>query len=516
MTNLDTRLESAVSVAPPAGASEAVSLEGLLDERTRARLERRRARKGHPRGWMVRRVLAAADVAGILLAFSLTQLAFAGDDPQIDRISPAVEVFLFALTLPLWVVLGRIYNLYAGDEERASHSTVDDVFGVFNMLTIGAWLFFALAYALEFASPSFPKLALFWLLAIALVVLGRTFARALVRRTDAYIQNTLVVGAGHVGQSVARKLRQHPEHGVNIIGFVDEHPRAREDGLGELTILGGTEMLPQLIEAFDVERVIVAFTKARDDETLELIRSLNQLGVQVDVVPRLFDVLGPHMRVHAAEGLPLLGLAPARLSTSSLFLKRVLDLVVSGLSLVLLALVFAVIAAAIKFDAPGPALFRQVRVGRGGKTFTILKFRTMEVDAEARKSDVAHLNKHLGGDPRMFKVTNDPRVTRVGRFLRRYSIDELPQLLNVFRGEMSLVGPRPLIPEEARHIEGWGRKRLDLKPGMTGLWQVLGRDGIPFQEMVGLDYRYVTTWSLAQDLKLMVQTLPALARPQAG
>jgi lipopolysaccharide/colanic/teichoic acid biosynthesis glycosyltransferase len=136
----------------------------------------------------------------------------------------------------------------------------------------------------------------------------------------------------------------------------------------------------------------------------------------------------------------------------------------------------------------------------------------MAADADMRKAEVAHLNKHLGADDRMFKAPDDPRVTRVGAFLRRYSLDELPQLVNVLRGEMSLVGPRPLILDEDRHVDGWARKRLDLKPGITGLWQVLGRDDIPFEEMVGLDYRYVTNWSLANDLKLVMQTIPVLVR----
>jgi exopolysaccharide biosynthesis polyprenyl glycosylphosphotransferase len=333
-----------------------------------------------------------------------------------------------------------------------------------------------------------------------------------VRRTDAYVQNTLIVGAGHVGQRIARKLLQHPEYGVNIVGFVDDRPRERGEGLGGLTVLGRTEELAELVEVLGVERVIVAFSQAGHDETLELIRNLNDLGVQVDVVPRLFDVLGPQMRVHAAEGLPLLGLAPARLSNSSLFLKRALDLVCSGLALVLLAPLFAVLAVALRLDSPGPVLFRQVRMGRGNRTFTILKFRTMAADADMRKAEVAHLNKHLGADDRMFKAPDDPRVTRVGAFLRRYSLDELPQLVNVLRGEMSLVGPRPLILDEDRHVDGWARKRLDLKPGITGLWQVLGRDDIPFEEMVGLDYRYVTNWSLANDLKLVMQTIPVLVR----
>jgi exopolysaccharide biosynthesis polyprenyl glycosylphosphotransferase len=471
---------------------------------------------------VVRRALAAADVLGILAAFSFTQLAFAGNDPPVDQVGPLLETALFALSLPLWIVLGRMYGLYAGDEEHANHSAADDFFGVFNMLTVGAWGLFAGAYLIDFADPSFPKLGLFWLLAIALVTVARGLARAAgrrrglaraaVRRTDAYVQNTLIVGAGHVGQRIARKLLQHPEYGVNIVGFVDDRPRERGEGLGGLTVLGRTEELAELVEVLGVERVIVAFSQAGHDETLELIRNLNDLGVQVDVVPRLFDVLGPQMRVHAAEGLPLLGLAPARLSNSSLFLKRALDLVCSGLALVLLAPLFAVLAVALRLDSPGPVLFRQVRMGRGNRTFTILKFRTMAADADMRKAEVAHLNKHLGADDRMFKAPDDPRVTRVGAFLRRYSLDELPQLVNVLRGEMSLVGPRPLILDEDRHVDGWARKRLDLKPGITGLWQVLGRDDIPFEEMVGLDYRYVTNWSLANDLKLVMQTIPVLVR----
>jgi exopolysaccharide biosynthesis polyprenyl glycosylphosphotransferase len=516
-------VSSAHQAPPRPGASESqLSLraesayshvfDDVVDERTRELIARRKHGKRRRRGWLVRRALASADVAGILLAFALTQLAYSGNQVAGDRIGTGVEILLFALALPFWVVLGRLYGLYAGGEERADHSTVDDFFGVFNMLTVGAWLFFALAYVLEFADPSFPKLGLFWVLAIVLVVCCRTLARSLVRRTDAYIQNTVVVGAGHVGQRVARKLLQHPEYGVNIIGFIDDNPRVREKGLERLSVLGSTAQLPELVEALAVERVIVAFTGNRYSQTVNLIRTLSELGVQVDVVPRLFDVLGPHMRVHAAEGLPLLGLAPARLSRSSLFLKRALDLLVAGLALVVLAPLFALVAIAIKLDSPGPVFFRQVRMGRNGTIFTILKLRTMTADADARKEEVAHLNKHLTNDPRMFKAPHDPRVTRVGRFLRRYSLDELPQFVNVLRGQMSLVGPRPLILDEHRHVDDWARKRLDLKPGITGLWQVLGRDDIPFEEMVGLDYRYVSNWSLANDFKLILKTVPAMLR----
>jgi len=498
--------------SPPADEMARMQLLDLVDDRTRELVEKRRE-SIHRRGWLVRRALALADATGILLAFALTQVFFPPDvDPQYDRIGTETEVILFALTLPFWIVLGRVYNLYSSDEQRTDHTSVDEFFGVFNMLTVGAWLFFAMAYVLDFANPSFPKLALFWVLAIALVPVARAYARALCRQRDAYVLNTLVVGAGHVGQRVARKLLQHPEYRVNVVGFVDAHPRERVDGLAHLNVLGRPSDLPEIVSALDVDRVIVAFSELPHGETLEIIRDLNQQGVQVDIVPRLFEALGPHATMHAAEGLPLIGLPPAHWSRSALLLKRAMDISLSFAALVVLAPAFLVIAAAIKLDTRGPVIFRQVRMGRGDSTFEILKFRTMVADADAHKAEVAHLNKHAGVDERMFKAPNDPRVTRVGRVLRRFSIDELPQLVNVLRGEMSLVGPRPLIPEEHRHVYGWGLSRRDLKPGITGLWQILGADDIPFGEMVGLDRRYVTTWSLFEDVRILLRTFPVVLR----
>jgi lipopolysaccharide/colanic/teichoic acid biosynthesis glycosyltransferase len=188
-----------------------------------------------------------------------------------------------------------------------------------------------------------------------------------------------------------------------------------------------------------------------------------------------------------------------------------MDVSISLAGLVLLAPFLALVALAIKLDSRGPAFFRQVRMGARDQTFRIAKFRTMEVDAESRRGELAHLNVHArGGDTRMFKVKDDPRMTRVGRVLRRYSLDELPQLWNVLKGEMSLVGPRPLPLEEDQHVGSWARRRLDLRPGITGPWQVLGRSDIPFEEMVKLDYLYVTGWSLGHDLKLLARTIPVL------
>jgi lipopolysaccharide/colanic/teichoic acid biosynthesis glycosyltransferase len=218
--------------------------------------------------------------------------------------------------------------------------------------------------------------------------------------------------------------------------------------------------------------------------------------------------------VHTIEGVPLWALPPMRLTPSARLLKRTVDIIGASLGLLVLSPLFALTAIAIKLDSPGPMFFRQARVGQRGRVFSIWKFRSMTSDADARKEEVSHLNKHLapGGDPRMFKVQSDPRCTRLGGWLRRTSLDELPQLLNVLVGEMSLVGPRPLIPEEHRFVSTWAKRRLDLRPGMTGLWQVLGRDEIGFEEMVRLDYRYVTRWSLWRDVVLLVQTVPAVLR----
>ena len=189
-----------------------------------------------------------------------------------------------------------------------------------------------------------------------------------------------------------------------------------------------------------------------------------------------------------------------------------MDVVLSALALVLLAPLFAVVAIMIKLDSRGPVFFRQARVGAGDRRFSIYKFRTMALDADDRKAEFAHLNTHAlnGGDPRLFKIVGDPRVTRAGRFLRRYFLDELPQLINVLKGDMSLVGPRPLIPEEDRHVEGPERRRLQMRPGMTGLWQVLGHSAIPFEQMVALDCEYVATWSLRGDVRLLLRTVPVV------
>jgi lipopolysaccharide/colanic/teichoic acid biosynthesis glycosyltransferase len=223
-------------------------------------------------------------------------------------------------------------------------------------------------------------------------------------------------------------------------------------------------------------------------------------------------VIGSRNTVHFLDGLPLLGLRPPRLSKSARFMKGTLDTVVAATALVVLSPFFLYAAIRIKLGPPGPVFFRQERMGAGGQRFQIMKFRTMVADADERKHEVAHLNKHSEEGAKMFKIADDPRITKFGSFLRAWSLDELPQLINVLKREMSLVGPRPLILDEDENIVGARRRRLDQIPGITGLWQVLGRSDIPFSEMVTLDYLYVTNWSLWGDIKLLARTVPIVLK----
>ena len=469
--------------------------------------------KTRRRGWVTRRALLVADLLGLTVAFAFAALVSGGmDDYGADSLSAFGETVIFVLSLPLWVIAAKLYGLYDRDSEQVDRSRADDLIGVFTLVTVGSWLLFVFTRLTHIADPNVNRLLLFWAGAIGLIALLRFIARSICRRHASHSQNAVVVGAGEVGQFVARKLLEHPEYGVNVLGFVDSDSRRHDDCSGDPTMLGRPDDLRDLVAELDIDRVIFAFPTIRHEDLVPLVRELGEAGIQVEVVPRFFDVIGPGLEVHSIGGITVLGLRPFRLERSAHLLKRTVDIAVSGALLLFLSPVFAAIAVLIKLGSRGPVFFRQERMGAGERIFRIWKFRTMTADADVCKQNVVHLNQHLGADPRMFKAPNDPRITRIGRHLRRFCLDELPQLINVFVGDMSLVGPRPLILDEDRHVDGWARKRLNLRPGMTGPWQVLGASEIPFEEMIKLDYRYVAGWSLKTDLELIARTIPAVVR----
>ena len=488
------------------------------NERMLALLERRQAsRRRRPRGWLMRRLLLAADVLGYVVAVTAVELLY-GSKGAPDAVPLAGELALFAVGLPAFLVGAKLFGLYDRDEERANHSTSDDLLRVFLLITVGVFLMTRLPAVAGSADPDLTKFTAFWGLGIVAVTGARAAARAIGRHGRAYLQNTVIVGAGDVGQLMARKVIHHPEYGLNLVGFVDTHPRERRSYLDHLPVRGDLDELPQLVHAHDVDRVIFAFTDDSHVELLPLIRQLREAGVQVDLVPRLFEVIGPKVDIHTVEGVSLIGLPPVRPTRSARAIKRSVDLVGASLLLLVSAPIFAVVALLIKLDSKGPVFFRQPRLGEGMREFEVIKFRTMKTtttdDDHRRYVATIARPEAAPSDDGLFKLSRADAVTRVGRWLRTASLDELPQLLNVMRGEMSLVGPRPCLAYELDLFAPHHFERFLVPAGLTGLWQVSARAHSTFVEALDMDVLYAQSFSLGLDLKLLFRTPLQLLRRQ--
>lgn len=455
-------------------------------------------------------MLLLADVIALATTFLIVELIFGTESGATNRFGSAGEYGLLLVTLPGWILMARLYGLYEQDEERTHHPTSDEITRVFHLVTVGAWLLVAVGWVTGLAHPNPVKVIALWALAVVLMAAGRSLARFWCRRSLTYIQNTIIVGAGDVGQSLARKLLRHPEYGINLVGVVDTKPRPRQDGIDHVALLGSTSQLPEMVRMFDVDRVVVAFSGDSSEETLEVLRSLNDLDVLVDIVPRLFEMVGPSVQIDTLEGVPLIALPPPRLTHSSWLVKKTIDVLGAAAVLIVTAPLFAYIAWRVKRDSPGPIFFRQTRLGQNRREFTALKFRTMTVDADT-SAHRAYIERTM--DPRvapngngLFKLEREDAVTRSGRWLRRTSLDELPQLINVLRGDMSLVGPRPCIEYETKHFLPHHFDRFLVPAGITGLWQVTARAQATFREALDMDVAYARGWSLGLDLKLLCRT----------
>jgi exopolysaccharide biosynthesis polyprenyl glycosylphosphotransferase len=475
-----------------------------MDVHTQRLLDRRRAER---RSWLVPRSLVLADLLGLSLAYLIVTLLWGRQ----GAFGSLRELLVFAFTLPCWIVVAKLHGLYQRDHERAAHATTDDVAGVFSIVAIGLWLLVIVSHLTGRSGPAIEGLGAFWVLAVCIVPALRRVAREVCKRTRAYEQNTVIVGAGEVGQLIARKLVSHPEYGANVVGFVDRNPKARRADLPEnLTVLGPPERLPRIIECLDVERVVIAFSNESVSELIAAVRLLDDLPVQIDVVPRLFELVDLRGSMHWVEGIPLLGLASTRPTRGSRTIKRAIDLVGASVGLIALAPLFAYIAVRIRLDSRGPVIFRQTRLGTHMKEFTALKFRTMKVDTD----DAAHRDfiertmspTAVTSSNGLYKLDRADAVTEFGHWLRRTSLDELPQLVNVLRGEMSLVGPRPCIPYEAENFVSHHLRRFDVPQGLTGLWQVTARANSTYGEALDMDVAYARGWSLGLDIRLLLRT----------
>ena len=448
---------------------------------------------------LFRRALAIADIAAAATALMLGVVLLGNDEltPQL------------VAAIPLVVVVGKIIGLYDRDEHLLRKTTLEEVPALFQVSTLYTLLIWLGSAALVeedtvLAPDELGRMQVvgIWGLLFLSMIVARTIARSFTRRATGP-ERCLVLGGPAAAEHLERKFEASRGLDATLVGRV---PLEHGDGNGRgPAVLGGLDTIDGILVEHEIHRVVIAPTTADAEQLLGAIRLVKALGVKVSVLPRLFEVVGSSVYFDDIDGLMLLGVPQFGLSKSSLMLKRTVDIAGVGLrARAARARCFAICALAIKLTSHGPVLFRQPRIGREGVEFNMLKFRTMYDGADERKTELLDLNEVEG----LFKIADDPRVTPVGRVLRRLSIDELPQLINVLRGEMSLVGPRPLVTDDDRLVEGLHRRRLDVPPGMTGIWQVLGHARVPLHEMVKIDYLYGANWSLWLDLKILLRTVP--------
>lgn len=407
----------------------------------------------------------------------------------------------------LSVILLVCYTAAGLYRPRARTSLATQGTAILGGTSIGMMLLLASVFMLHGLAYSRALFMMAWGLIIILLCAERivqSFVRAWLRRRDVGVRRVLVVGSEALGLPVMHVLTTEPGLDYRLVGFVRDAGRG---DIGRFTCLGPMHDLPTVIQQSEVDEVIIALhsdAHTRIPEVGELCRTA---GVAFRIVPDMYEMSLGRTDVDDLRGLPLVGMKDATIQGGNLLMKRVVDVVGAALVLVLLAPVWAAVAIAIKLDSSGPVLFAQTRVGRNGREFKSYKFRSMKINAEAELAALRELNEASGP---IFKIRNDPRRTRVGAWLRRASFDEMPQLLNVLRGEMSLVGPRPPLPAEVAEYDRWHLQRLEADPGMTGLWQVSGRSELPFDEMVLLDIYYIENWSLSLDFQILLRTIPAV------
>lgn len=439
------------------------------------------------RSFVCKRLLALADGLAVSAAVAISLSLLNGND----------ILLLTLVSVPLVTLLFTLGGLHRHDL-RLVPSTLDETPSILQLTSLWTLGIIGLQREVLAHGINGAQVAALWLSSFAFVVLGRSTARALIRRF-LRVERCLVIGDVDQASRISGKLAASRAAAL-IVGCisVEEHVEER----------WSPAAVRQVVEKMDADRIIIAETTAKDDRLAEFIRIARTAGVNVTVLPRMLEVVGPGAAFDDVEGMTMLGLPRFGLTRSAHCLKRTFDLAAGVVILVVIGPIIAAIATAIKLDSAGPVFFRQVRVGREDNHFRIFKFRTMVADAEARKGELRVLNEAGQG---LFKIARDPRVTRVGSFLRRSSLDELPQIFNVLRGDMSLVGPRPLVVDEDSQIIGLDRSRLHLTPGMTGPWQVLSAR-VPLSEMVCIDYVYVANWSMWLDFKILLRTVRHVAR----
>jgi exopolysaccharide biosynthesis polyprenyl glycosylphosphotransferase len=449
------------------------------------------------------RVLAdAMAVSTALWLASAIRFELLPESPRADLDYALITI----LATPAWLFLFWAYRLY---EPRQVLSPVNELKQVFHGVLGGIVVIFVVdsLFNLELARGW----ALIAMVSALILVAGeRLFVRKMLhfmRRRGGDQTLTIVLGANHEARTIARTLQREKWLGYRIVGFVDDQIPAGETVGGSHPVLGKTSEIKELIVEHRATLVMVAATAFDATHLNRLFWELQEVDVDLQITSGTIDLMASRMIVQSVAGVPLLYVRRTGMDRAQRTMKRAIDVVGSLLGLIVLSPALAAVALWIRRDSVGPVFFKQVRVGRDGRAFNCWKYRTMNADAEAKRAELEHLSE---GPGLLFKLKEDPRITRAGRFLRRYSLDELPQLWNVLKGEMSLVGPRPALPAEVEQYDDWVRNRLRVKPGMTGLWQVSGRTETSFSDYIRFDLFYIQNWSLALDLWIMWRTFRAV------
>ncbi len=447
--------------------------------------------------------MMTADVLAVALSAAIAALLVALGHP---RTGAALRLWWTTLaTTPVWLAIFANQRLY---NTRFIGRRIDEFRRIVNAAFLGT-LVVALAANLVNDLPSRRGLAILGLVACALITTEREVARRIflrLRSNGRMVRSVVIAGANPEGRDIAAMLQAEPWLGYEVLGFVDDHAH-RRDPVPGVPLLGGVADIGGVLREHPHASVIVAASAVDTDVTNRLARDLLDQGVHVELSSTLRDISSQRLTVRPLGRFPIVYVEPVTRGGWRAWAKRSFDIAGAVGGLILAAPIMAAVAVAVKVDSRGTVLFRQVRVGRDSEPFEVLKVRTMVADAEDRLAELAELNE---ADGPLFKMANDPRITRVGRFLRVTSLDELPQLWNVLRGNMSLVGPRPALPHETEEWDALLTQRLRVTPGITGMWQVSGRSDSSFDDYTRLDLYYVDNWSLATDLAILAKTIPVV------
>jgi exopolysaccharide biosynthesis polyprenyl glycosylphosphotransferase len=414
---------------------------------------------------------------------------------------------LIVFIVIVWLAIFKFFGLY---EKKRTVNLFDENANLFLAVlaasfVLASLLFLYKEYWVSRQVIGYAGLSSFILL--ALFRYGISWLQRLLYSRGFGISCLLIVGAGNIGQALALRVQSSPRVGIRVVGFVDDDPVHAGKDFANVPVLGSLAHIKDIISANQVDEVVISSAELPSNQVLDIITECEGLGVEFKIIPGLLEIMASRVDTGEIAGIPLVTIAEVQWVGYKPVLKRAVDLAAALVLLLLLSPLLLLIALAIKLDSRGPVLFGQERVGKDGKVFIAYKFRSMVVEAEKLFDKVKHMSEVEG---HVFKMKDDPRVTRVGKWLRKFSLDELPQLINVLLGEMSLVGPRPPIPREVANYSSWHKKRLRITPGITGLWQVSGRSEIPFEEMVRLDIYYIENWSLWMDCKILLMTIPAV------